>query len=163
MNKFLFLIFSVISFSIRAQTTGEEKAIMEPVTQLFTGMNLGDSAMVHSAFMKQISMATVSKDKNGNPVIRQETSLDGFLKAVGTPHDKAWSEPVWAVQIQVDGNMAQVWTKYAFYLGKTFSHCGVDAFQLFKGIDGKWKIFSLADTRQKEGCNVPPAISILFK
>jgi len=40
MNKFLFLILAVISFSIRAQTTGEEKAIMEPVTQLFTGMNL---------------------------------------------------------------------------------------------------------------------------
>jgi len=82
--------------------------------------------------MKQISMATVSKDKNGNPVIRQETSLDGFLKAVGTPHDKAWSEPVWAVQIQGRRKYGPGLDKYAFYLGKTFSHCGVDAFQLLK-------------------------------
>lgn len=163
MNKYLFLIFGAISFSLSAQTTDEGKAILEPVTRLFTGMNLGDSAMVHSAFTKQVSMATISKDKTGNPLIRYESSLDGFLKAVGTPHDQAWNEPIWEVKIQQDGNMAQVWAKYAFYLGRTFSHCGVDAFQLFKDTDGKWRIFNLADTRQKEGCNVPPQISVMFK
>lgn len=163
MNKYLFLIFGAISFSLSAQTTDEGKAILEPVTRLFTGMNLGDSAMVHSAFTKQVSMATISKDKTGSPHIRYESSLDGFLKAVGTPHDKVWNEPIWEVKIQQDGNMAQVWAKYAFYLGKTFSHCGVDAFQLFKDTDGKWRIFNLADTRQNEGCNVPSQISAMFK
>lgn len=108
-------------------------------------------------------MTTVSKEKNGNPLIRQEYSLQGFLKAVGTPHDKACSELIWDVKLDQDGNMAQVWAKYAFYLGKTFSHCGVDAFQLFKGPDGKWRIFSLADTRQKEGCEIPPSVSVMFK
>jgi hypothetical protein len=59
--------------------------------------------------------------------------------------------------------MAQAWMKYAFYIGKQFSHCGADAFQLFKGADNKWRIFHLADTRWKEGCNVPPAIANQFK
>lgn len=164
MNKYLFLVIFLSSLKVTGQTTSDEgTAIMEPITRLFMGMNLGDSAMVHSAFTNKVSMATVSKDKSGIPQIRYESSLDGFLKAVGTPHDKAWNEPIWDVEVQIDGNMAQVWTKYAFYLGKTFSHCGVDAFQLFKAADGKWKIFNLADTRQKEGCQIPPSVSAMFK
>jgi hypothetical protein len=43
---------------------------------------------------------------------------------------------------------------YAFFAGDTFSHCGVNAFQLFKGADG-WKIFHIADTRRREGCEMP--------
>lgn len=163
MSKYLFLIFSVFTLGAKAQTADERSAILEPITRLFTGISKGDSALVHSAFTTHISMATISKDKNGNPAIRYESSLDGFLKAVGTPHDNVWSEPIWDIKVEKDGNMAQVWAKYAFYAGNTFSHCGVDAFQLFQGADGKWKIFSLADTRQKEGCTIPKEVSNSFK
>ena len=163
MRKYLCLSIFLISFSLAAQTAEEKKNVLEPVNKLFTGMNLGDSAMVHSAFAKTVSMGTIFTDKSGNPAIRNESSIDGFLKAVGTPHAEKWSEPIWDTEVQIDGNLAQVWTNYAFYLGKTFSHCGVDAFQLFKGTDGKWRIFSLADTRQKEGCKIPEKISSQFK
>src|SRR6478736_1954396 len=163
MRNIYFILFILSCFSSIAQTSEEKKNILEPVSKLFTGMNLGDSAMVHSAFAKSVSMATVYIDKSGNPAIRNESSIEGFLKAVGTPHPEKWNEPIWDTEVRMDGNLAQVWTKYAFYLGKTFSHCGVDAFQLFKGTDGKWRIFSLADTRQKEGCKVPGKISTQFK
>jgi len=124
-------------------------------------MNLGDSAMVHSAFAKEVSLGTIAKDKSGNPIARKSEITD-FLKAVGTPHAEAWSEPVWDTKIDIDGDFAQVWAKYAFYLGKKLSHCGVDAFHLIK--DGKeWKIFHLIDTRQTTGCEIPPAISSRFK
>jgi hypothetical protein len=53
--------------------------------------------------------------------------------------------------------LAQAWCDYAFYVDKSYSHCGVDAFQLFKGKDG-WKIFHLADTRRKTGCTIPKEI-----
>jgi len=56
-----------------------------------------------------------------------------------------------------------VWASYAFYLGKKFNHCGVDAFHLVKSEDGEWKIFHLADTGQKEGCNIPKKIGNQFK
>jgi hypothetical protein len=126
-------------------------------------MNLGDSAMVHASFAASPTLATIFKNKEGVMTLRQETDLKGFLNAVGTPHDEKWSEPIWEPKIQMDGNFAQVWAKYAFYHGKTFSHCGVDAFQLFKGADGKWKIFHLADTRWAEGCNVPATIANQYK
>jgi hypothetical protein len=44
-----------------------------------------------------------------------------------------------------------VWTRYAFYAGEQFSHCGVDAIQLGWTVDG-WRIVALADTRRREGC-----------
>lgn len=162
-NTLIITCFIAASLISKAQTAQDNKEILEPINALFKGMNLGDSAMVHSAFAATPTMATIFKNKEGVTVLRQETDLKGFLDAVGTPHDQKWSEPIWEPKIQMDGGFAQVWAKYAFYLGNTFSHCGVDAFQLIKGTDGKWKIFHLADTRWKEGCNVPPTIANQYK
>jgi hypothetical protein len=135
----------------------DEAAVRQVITDLFKGMEKGDSALVHSTFGREITMATIARDKAGNPVIHHESSLDGFLKAVGTPHPEVWYEEIWNLKIQIDGDFAQAWCDYGFYIGKTFSHCGVDAFHMHKGKDG-WKIFHLADTRRKTGCDVPKKI-----
>lgn len=136
----------------------EEKSIIDVVHRLFKGMETGDSAMVHSVFTPDATMATVFRDKNNRAVLfRDPSSLGNFLVAVGTPHTEAWNEPIWNVNIKIDGDLAQVWCDYAFYIGNRFSHCGVDAFHLHKGEDG-WKIFHVADTRRKDNCNIPEAI-----
>jgi hypothetical protein len=161
MKQVFAILLGFACFQAQGQSDQEGKAIMQPITRLFTGMNLGDSAMVHSAFAQEVTVASVSKDKSGNVVVRR-SKLGDFLRAVGTPHPEPWSEPIWDTRIEVDGAFAQVWTKYAFYLGKKFSHCGVDAFHLIKeGSD--WKIIHLADTRQSTGCNVPTQVSDQFK
>lgn len=149
-----------LSFS---QSDNEKESVMKPIKQLFEAMQKGDSAMLRKAFAKQITMATIATDKTGKPFIRHESSLDGFAKAIGTPHTDAYNEMIWGEKIEIDGNFAQAWMNYAFYVGKKFSHCGVDAFHLTKGDDGAWKIFHLADTRQREGCNIPQKISDQFK
>lgn len=151
-----------IAVTCLGQTAQDNKEILIPINNLFKGMNTGDSALVHSSFTGSPTMVTVFKNAEGAPEYRSG-NLQKFLDAVGTPHEEKWSEPIWDVKIQMDGNLAQVWARYAFYLGKNLSHCGVDAFQLFKAADGKWRIFHLADTRQKEGCNVPKAISDTIK
>lgn len=158
--KYLAILF-LLPFLAGAQTEADPVAIMKPITTLFTGMNLGDSAMVRTAFTPDATMASIS-NKDGKVVARRESSIAGFLKAVGSPHKEPWSEPIWDARVETDGDFAQVWTPYAFYVGKTFSHCGVDAFQLIKQ-NGEWKIFYLVDTRRKEGCQVPPSVSNQFK
>ncbi len=146
----------LLSFWVMAQ---ENEKVMVPINQLFKGMKLGDSAMVHAAFTKTVAMATIGLNKAGEQSIRFESSLDDFLNAVGTPHPEIWNEVIWDTKILIDGNMAQAWAPYAFYVGKKFSHCGVDAFQLFKEANGSWKIFHLADTRQTKDCKVPKKIT----
>jgi len=161
MKAIPFLIILLGCTLAKGQSEADAAAVMKPITQLFMGMNLGDSAMVRSAFAKEVTMGSITKDKSGNPMVRK-SELAGFLKAVGAPHAEPWSEPIWDAKISMDGDLAQVWTKYAFYRGKKFSHCGVDAFHLI--YDGKeWKIFHLVDTRQTTDCDIPLAISHQYK
>lgn len=160
--KFLTFALLISTTTALAQSDPVGTAILKPITTLFTGMNLGDSAMVHSAFADNATLASIGKDKTGKVIFKREASISGFLKAVGSPHKEPWSEPIWETEIDVDGDFAQVWTKYAFYIGKTFSHCGVDAFQLVKQND-QWKIFHLVDTRQKENCDLPKHVNDQFK
>ncbi len=155
----LVLTLLVCSYSF-AQEKEDEK-VKAVVLSLFEGMRTADSVMVRATFMDDAQMYTIATGKNGEPVIRRG-SLQRFVTAVGTPHDKVWNEPIWDTEVRIDGHLAQVWTQYAFYLGNEFSHCGVDAFQLFKTSDG-WKIFQIADTRKKEGCEVPEEVKEAYK
>ena len=123
------------------------------VHRLFNGMRAGDSAMVRSVFdLDARLVATETRD--GQPTVRL-TTADAFVAAVGRPHEAMWDEQIWDTEVRVDGNLAAVWTRYAFFLGGRFSHCGVDAFHLVRRADG-WKIVDLADTRQREDCAMPP-------
>jgi hypothetical protein len=131
----------------------EEAAVMAVVEGLFDAMRAGDSTAMRAALHPSATAATASI-REGVPTLTRETSLDGFVQAVGTPHEDVWDERIWDAEVEVDGPLATAWMKYAFYAGETFSHCGVDAFQLFKGQEG-WKIFHIADTRRQEGCETP--------
>jgi hypothetical protein len=164
MKRTTVFLFLILAFgTTHAQSKAELDAVMLPVKMLFEGMQKGDSTLVRNAFSKSVTMATIGTDKNGSPFIKHESSINDFLKAIGTPHTEAYNEMIWDEKILIDGNFAQVWTSYAFYLGKKFNHCGVDAFHLVKNVAGDWKIFHLADTRQKEGCKVPDKISKQFE
>jgi hypothetical protein len=46
--------------------------------------------------------------------------------------------------------------KYELLAGGEFSHCGVDALQLFKSASG-WLVVQVADTQRRQGCwHKPP-------
>ena len=158
--KLPYILFCLVSVSAFCQNNNS--AVMEPINTLFEGMKKGDSAMAHSIFYGNPTFGTVHTDKEGKPALKIE-GIKGFLKAVGTPHKDVWNEVIWSPKVEIDGNLAQVWVPYGFFVNATFSHCGVDAFHLFRDASGKWKIFHLVDTRQKEGCNVPKELSDKLK
>lgn len=163
MRKNLWLALVVASASAMAQVAEEKKSVEVTIQTLFTAMKKGDSALLRTAFASEVTMATIAQAKDGSLVIKRETGISNFMKAIGTPHPEPYNEPIWNLKIEVDGRFAQAWCDYAFYLGNKFSHCGVDAFHLFKGSDGIWRIFHLVDTRKKEGCNVPDSIAKQFR
>jgi hypothetical protein len=103
-----------------------ESAVVAVVVQLFDGMRAGDSAMVRRTFAPDARLVSTSI-RDGQPALQ--------------------SVRLWNVEVRIDANLATVWTEYAFYLDEELSHCGVDAFQLFRSSDG-WRIFQIADTRR---------------
>lgn len=137
--------------------------IESTINTLFTAIKSGDSSLLKTVFADKVTMATIGQRKDGSPFINREVGITNFMKAIGTPHPEPYHEPIWNLKITIDSNFAQAWTDYAFYIGKKFSHCGVDAFQLFKDGSGQWKIFHLADTRRKDNCDIPLFISNQFK
>lgn len=159
---YLLLLMLAASLTGFAQTT-EEQAVTEVINRLFTAMQKNDTVMFKSVFGTDVTMATVSVNKEGKQVLQRSSGISDFVKAIAKPNPKGvLNEEIWNVKVQIDGAFAQAWCDYAFYVGSTFSHCGVDAFQLIKTEAG-WKIFHLADTRKKTGCTIPEVIQNKYK
>jgi hypothetical protein len=153
----LALALAVLPSAAAAQTApqtaapdAEREAVLAVVNQVFDAMRQGDSAKLRAAFHPEAQLATAVV-RNGTPAITFDP-IDGFAQALGgKPAEQVWDERLYNSIVHIDGTLASVWTEYDFYLGDQFSHCGVDSFQLAKTADG-WKIFSIADTRRREGC-----------
>ena len=60
-------------------------------------------------------------------------------------------ERLYGVEVRVAQGLATVWTEYDLLVDGSFSHCGVDAFQLVRTEAG-WRILQVTDTRMREGC-----------
>lgn len=133
---------------LRAQPA--EDSVRAVVVQLFDGMRARDSAAVRRSFMPGARLQTAVVRQDGTPVLRQDT-VDSFVRAVGAPSDVTWDEQLDAWHVRIDGPLAVVTVDYTFFAGPRLSHCGIDAFQLFRGPEG-WKIFQLTDTRRRTGC-----------
>ena len=150
MKNLLLLILLLISLQIQAQNSEEETAVIAAIQQLFDGMRQADSSMLRSVFHPEARLQSAFIDKEGQPVLHGG-DIEKFITQIGTPHDQVYDEKIWSYEVRIDGNLASVWTEYTFYLGENRSHCGVNAFHLFKGEDG-WKITQITDTRRKTDC-----------
>lgn len=129
-----------------------EEDVLKPIHLLFEGMEKADTALISKAFDPAVKMITGYTNKDGEDVIH-EGSYKEFLTTIANKKkdEPKWIEKLYNTEVRVDGNIAQVWTEYLFYVGEQFVHCGIDAFQLIKK-EGQWKIIHLMDTRRKKGC-----------
>jgi len=150
MKKILFVsLILLVSLRTVAQQADQD-AVKQTINTMFDAMRKGDSTMLRSAFHKNIVFEGISNKKDGTVSLDIDNPND-FIKAVGTPHKEIWDEQITFKDIKIDGDLASVWTPYKFYLGKTFSHCGVDVFSLMRTPAG-WKIIYVIDTRRKDNC-----------
>lgn len=136
-----------------------ETRVMEVIHQLFHSMESHDGDLAVSLFIEGAELTTVYTGKDGET--KTSATPAYRLAEVFSTSDQQQNEPIWNERIHMDGNYAVVWVEYAFYLNGSFSHCGVDVFQLVY-VDASWKILGITDTRRKEGCKVPKSIRNKF-
>lgn len=121
------------------------------VDTFFKGFHQGDTLMMKSVMIDNLPTQTVYTNGKGEAQV-VDGNVAELLRAISNrPADQTWEEKILSYQIQVDGNLAHVWTPYEFWLNGEFSHCGANAFTLGKTEDG-WKILHLIDSRRKGGC-----------
>lgn len=132
-----------------ADLTTEEAEVMAPVDMLFDGMRAKDTAMIRGAFVEGGVLKGPSRSPDGSWEV-STTPVDDFVATIARL-DRSIDEPLFDVEVRIDGPLATVWAEYDVYVDGEFSHCGVDAFQLVNLGDG-WKILNIADTRRRDGC-----------
>jgi hypothetical protein len=153
MKRFLIaLLLSLPIFAAApAAAQGEdEAAVRAVVTRLFDGMRAGDGSGFREIFTADARLQTAVTRRDGTTMLMTEP-VDSFAAIVSRPHDVVYDERIDTWHVRIDGPLAVVTVDYSFYAGESFSHCGIDAFQLFKSAEG-WKIFQLTDTRRTTGC-----------
>lgn len=148
--SFLLVLFLVHVAVAQPAEMSDQQQIKQAINQLFDGMRASDSSMVQAVFLENATMKTVGRNRDGE-VILNETSVKQFVAAVGGPKEDIWDERLDGIEIKIDGDLASVWTPYRFFRGDTFSHCGVNSFQMMKTEEG-WKVINIVDTRRRQGC-----------
>ncbi len=152
--KYIFAFLCLLATTIStAQTDADKAAVIGVIKTVFDGMRAGDSATVRSAFLPDAQLLRTYNDKEGMPQIGVG-SIEKWLESIGTPREATLDEKIWTYDVRIDQNLATVWTDFTFYLGDRLSHCGVNAFQLFR-TPGGWKIFQVVDTHRTQGCITP--------
>ena len=124
-----------------AAQADEEKAVMQVVHDLFDGMREKDADRIRGVFAEGARLGRVGREGGVS-----YTTAEQFAMMVGGM-EASLDERIWDWEVRIEGNVAQVWTKYDVLIGGDFSHCGIDAFQLFD-LDGAWRIVHLADTQR---------------
>lgn len=140
---FLLILFS-LSSSIFAQDSNPKKV----VDDFFTAFHAKDTVALRELCHPEIVMRTVANTKEGYKL--KDEKFDEFLNSIAKiPANLKVFEKLIDYKVEIDGNLAHVWTPYEFYVNDKLSHIGANAFTLYND-NGKWQIIHLIDTRRKK-------------
>jgi ketosteroid isomerase-like protein len=133
--------------NLKAQSA--EDSVKKVINKMFVAMKNADANSLAECFADSAILQSVS-ERNGKVTIMNEP-VKSFVDFVGTTTKGDADEQITFDMVKTDGALATAWTPYKFYLGTTFSHCGVNFFQLARTADG-WKIIHIAYTIRKDNC-----------
>jgi hypothetical protein len=152
---FLLVLFVISPLLAQNQAlTKEEKELVAAIDTFFAYFHKADTANIRALFHPKATLKSL-KYKENKPEVSPEVSEDtlhGLLLALANlPKTTKIEERILGYKVQVDADLATVWTPYQFFINDKLSHCGANAFTLVKVAD-KWQIVAIIDTRRKEKC-----------
>lgn len=141
---FLFLLLT-IAFT-KGFSQNAEDSVKAVINSLFLAMKNSDKVLLKECFADSAILQTITPTGK----IRNE-SVAAFVEQISKLPKDAADERIRFDLVKTDAALATAWTPYQFYYNGTFSHCGVNSFQLVR-LQGVWKIQYLIDTRRKGPC-----------
>ena len=132
-------------FSVWAQSTPQAA-----ITELFDAMRASDAERIKDVLHPQATLSSVGEQ--GGKVSIGTVPTNDFMNSIASMDKGLANEQTGRMDVRIDGDLAQAWVPYSFYLGDRFSHCGTNAFTLVKDQNDRWQILSIIDTRRQENC-----------
>jgi hypothetical protein len=151
MQRFTILLMLLCLTTMYGQQEFTEAEAKGVVDTFFKGFHRGDTSLMRKVMVKDMPMQTVL-EKEGRPVINNMKGFQLMAAVANRKPDQKWDERLLDYRVQIDGNLAHVWTPYEFWFNGKFIHCGANSFTLAKTPQG-WKIVHLIDSRRQQGCN----------
>lgn len=143
MQKF-FLCLLLVGANIIFAQESTPKIVVE---DFFKAFHSKDTLALKELMHPDIVMRTIANTKEGYKL--ELENADAFIKSIaGIPDNLKILEKLLDYTIEIDGNLAHVWTPYEFYVNDALSHVGANAFTLYND-EGKWVIIHLIDTRRR--------------
>jgi hypothetical protein len=127
----------------------EEGQVMAPITTLFDGLAKRDSTIVLTAMRPDGTATATSEKPDGTRTIRRMTATE-FAAGI-KPGPEGFEERLTDPAIEIDGDIAMVWSPYVFLIDGKVHHCGVDHFDLIRE-NGSWKVSSISWSSRTTGC-----------
>lgn len=129
--------------------TTEEAAAMAPVNALLAALAARDAQAI-LAQVRPDGGATVAEERpDGSRTVRH-LSWAQFAAAI-KPGPERYQERLTDPAIEIDGDIALVWSPYVFSVDGKVHHCGVDHFDLVR--DGSaWKIQNVTWSQRTTAC-----------
>ncbi|QWT21678.1 nuclear transport factor 2 family protein [Bacillus sp. NP157] len=129
--------------AVAADAAGTNAAVLAPLHAFFDGMAKSDQVAMRAVVQPEGSVALLRKDK----LVRM--SLGDFVDHI-KPGKDAIEERIHDPVVEVDDNLAMIWTPYEFLVNGQVKHCGTDLVHLVK-LDGRWVIAGIADN-SRDAC-----------
>ena len=144
----LLVALSVLPLQAKATVTKQQmkQAVMAPIEALFDAMRAHDSDKILAQFTPNANLQRLGSDSQV-----RNADLAKFAASFGKGNQYL-DEKLLSTTISTSGNLANVWTPFAFYIDGKLSHCGANSFQLIETAKG-WKIQYLIDNRFQGDCH----------
>jgi hypothetical protein len=137
----------------RAQTADvESRVVIAVADSVLVALSSGDNATLERLTLDSAIVGGVGV-RNGV----ERLSLGSWAPYTSRTGPSEFTERGFGATARVQDRVAQVWVPYDLYIGKSWSHCGVDVFTLLES-EGRWRVASLIYTiEQPPACQKHPA------
>ena len=129
----------------------DTQAVMAPVQALLAAVAARDGAAALAQVQPE-GLVTASREAaDGTRTVKHMkwTDFAAGMKPGADRYQERLTDPA----IEVDGDIAMVWSPYVFVINGAVHHCGVDHFDLVRE-SGAWKVLNITWSQRTAECEV---------
>jgi hypothetical protein len=126
-----------------------EASVLAPINAMFAGLEARDGAKILASTREGGGATVVDEKPDGTRAVRHMGWADfaGGIK----PGPERFRERLIDPAVEIDGDIAMVWSRYVFTIDGKPHHCGVDHFDLVRE-GGAWKVQNVTWSSRTTGC-----------
>ena len=125
-------------------------AVLATVQRMFDGLAARDAAAI-VAQTRADGGATVAAERSDGTRSVRHLSWTEFAAGI-KPGPERYREALTDPAVEIDGDIAMVWSPYRFTIDGKLAHCGTDHFDLIREA-GAWKVLNVTWTQRVTGCD----------